>query len=41
VPRVEVENATVLASAHENTEGLARKVALLEDELAAKRWARV
>jgi hypothetical protein len=33
VSRVEVENAMMLASAHEDAEGLARKVALHKDEL--------
>jgi hypothetical protein len=39
VSRVEVENTTVLASAHEDAEGLAWKIALLEDELAAEHRA--
>jgi hypothetical protein len=37
VSRVEAENATVLASACEDAEGLAQKVALLEGELAEAR----
>jgi hypothetical protein len=36
----EVEDATTLASACEDDEGLVRKVALLEGELAEARWAR-
>jgi hypothetical protein len=36
VSRVEVENATVLASAREDVKGLAWKIALLEDELGAE-----
>jgi hypothetical protein len=40
VSRVEVENATLLASAHEDAEGLARKFALFEDNLAAEHRAR-
>jgi hypothetical protein len=39
VSKAEAENATVLASASKDTEGLARKVTLLEDELAAEHWA--
>jgi hypothetical protein len=39
VSRAEAENATTLASAREDAEGLARKAALLDDELAAKHWA--
>jgi hypothetical protein len=34
VSRVEVENVAVLASTHEDAEGLAQKIALLEGELA-------
>jgi hypothetical protein len=41
VLRVEVENATVLASAHEEAGGFVQKITLLEGELAAERWARV
>jgi hypothetical protein len=37
VSRVEAENTMLLASACEDAEGLAPKVALLEDELAAER----
>jgi septin family protein len=37
---VEAENAATLASAREDAEGLARKIALLEGELAEERWAR-
>jgi hypothetical protein len=40
VSRVEVENTMLLASAHEDAEGLARKFALLEDKLAAEHRAR-
>jgi hypothetical protein len=40
VSRVEAENAAVLASACEDAEGFARKIALLEDELTAERQAR-
>jgi hypothetical protein len=40
VLRAEMENAVVLASAREDVEGFARKIALLEDELAAERQAR-
>jgi hypothetical protein len=36
----EVEDAAALASVHEDAEGLGRKVALLEGELAEARWAR-
>jgi hypothetical protein len=39
VSRVKVEIATVLASACEDAEGLARKVALLEDELVVEHRA--
>jgi hypothetical protein len=39
VSRVETENAVVLASACEDAEGLVRKVALLEGELAEARRA--
>jgi hypothetical protein len=39
VSKAEAENATVLATASKDTEGLARKVTLLEDELAAEHWA--
>jgi hypothetical protein len=35
VPRVEVENAATLASAHEYAEGFVWKIALLEGELVA------
>jgi hypothetical protein len=38
--RAEAENAVVLAAAHEGGEGFARKIALLEDELAAECQAR-
>jgi hypothetical protein len=38
--RVEVENAMMLASAHEDAEGLVRKIVLLEGELAAEHQAR-
>jgi hypothetical protein len=34
VSRVNVENTTALASVHEDTEGLVRKVSLLEGELS-------
>jgi hypothetical protein len=37
---VEEKNAMALASAHEDAEGLAWKVALLEDDLVAERRAR-
>jgi hypothetical protein len=37
VSRVEAESTVVLASAHEETEGLVRKIALLESELAEAR----
>jgi hypothetical protein len=40
VLKVEAETATTLAYACEDVEGFARKIALLEDELAAERWAR-
>jgi hypothetical protein len=40
VSRAEVENAMVLASAHEDAEGFARKIALLEEEVIAERQAR-
>jgi hypothetical protein len=40
VLRAEVENATTLASTCEDAEGLAQKIALLEDELAAERRSR-
>jgi hypothetical protein len=40
VLRAEMENAVVLASAREDVKGFARKIALLEDELAAERQAR-
>jgi hypothetical protein len=39
VSRVEVENATTLASAHEDVEGFVQKITLLEGELAAERRA--
>jgi hypothetical protein len=39
VSRAEAENATTLASSREDTEGLAWKVALLEDELTMVRRA--
>jgi hypothetical protein len=39
VSRVEVENATMLASAHEDAEGLSRKVTLPEDDLTVVRQA--
>jgi hypothetical protein len=39
VSRVEMENIAMLASAHEDAEGLVRKIALLEGELAEARWA--
>jgi BMFP domain-containing protein YqiC len=38
--RAEAENATVLASAREDVEGFARKIALLEDKLATEHRAR-
>jgi hypothetical protein len=38
--RVEVENAMMLASAHEDAEGLVRKIVLLEGELVAEHQAR-
>jgi hypothetical protein len=37
---MEAENAVALASAHKNVEGLVRKIALLEGELAAEHRAR-
>jgi hypothetical protein len=37
---VEAENATALASTHEDAEGFVRKIALLEDELAVGHQAR-
>jgi hypothetical protein len=40
VSRVEVENATTLASAHEDVEGLARQTAFLEGELVEARQVR-
>jgi hypothetical protein len=40
VSRVEAENTTTLASAREDVECLARKITLLEDELAAEHRAR-
>jgi hypothetical protein len=40
VSRVEMENITTLASAREDEEGLIRKIALLEGELAEARRAR-
>jgi hypothetical protein len=40
VSRVEMENIVMLASAHEGAEGLVRKIALLEGELAEACWAR-
>jgi hypothetical protein len=40
VSRVEAENAAVLASTHEDAEGLAQKIALLEGELAEAHQAR-
>jgi BMFP domain-containing protein YqiC len=39
VSRVDVENVIVLASAREDAEGFARKIALLEDKLTAERQA--
>jgi NADPH-dependent ferric siderophore reductase len=36
VSKAEMENATVLASAHEDAEGLAQTVTLLEDELVVE-----
>jgi hypothetical protein len=39
VSRVEVENATMLAFAHEDAEGLARKVTLPEDDHTVVRQA--
>jgi hypothetical protein len=40
VSRVEVENATVLSSTHEDVEGFLQKIALLEDELATEHRVR-
>jgi ketosteroid isomerase-like protein len=40
VSRVKAENATVLASAHEDAKGFTCKITLLEDELAAELQAR-
>jgi hypothetical protein len=40
VSRVEAETTTVLASARKDAEGFARKIALLEGELAAEHRAR-
>jgi hypothetical protein len=40
VSRVEAENTAALASAHEDAEGLVRKIALLEGELVEARRAR-
>jgi hypothetical protein len=40
VSRAEAVNATTLASACEDVEGLAQKIAILEDELAAEHQAR-
>jgi hypothetical protein len=37
---MEVQNAMALASAHEDAEGLVRKIALLEGEFAEERRAR-
>jgi hypothetical protein len=37
--RVEAENVVVLASTHEDVEGLIRKIVLLEGELAVERQA--
>jgi hypothetical protein len=39
VTRVELESATVMASAHEEAEGFARRIALLKDELPEARQA--
>jgi hypothetical protein len=39
VSRAEAENAAVLASTHEDAEGLAQKVTFLKDELVAERRA--
>jgi hypothetical protein len=36
---VAAENATTLASTHEDVEGLTQKIAVLEDELVAERRA--
>jgi hypothetical protein len=41
VSRVKAENVAALASAREDAEGFALKIALLEDELTAERQARV
>jgi hypothetical protein len=40
VSRVEVETVATLAIAHEDAEGFACKIALLEDELTVERQAR-
>jgi hypothetical protein len=40
VSRVEVDNFTVLYSAHANAEDLTQKVSLLEDKLVEEHWAR-
>jgi hypothetical protein len=37
--RVEAENATVLAFAHEDAKGFVQKIAILEGELVAERQA--
>jgi hypothetical protein len=39
VSRVEAKNTMALASAHEDAEGFARKITLLEDELVAEHQA--
>jgi hypothetical protein len=39
VSRVAAENATTLASTHEDVEGLTQKIVVLEDELVAERRA--
>jgi hypothetical protein len=39
VSRPEAESATMLTSAREDAEGLARKITLLKDKLAAEHWA--
>jgi hypothetical protein len=39
VSRVETENSAALSFAHADAEGLARKIVLLEDELAEEHWA--
>jgi hypothetical protein len=39
VSRVEEETAAVLGSAHEDVEGFARNIALLEDKLAVEHRA--